>query len=78
MSANSTTFIGPSETAVTDPEGAILQIVRRDPFSTISEIVFELERRYDHESGWWRVFGTLRKHRLLTRRSRFRYAWRRS
>ena len=78
LSANTSTFIGSAETVSTDLEGAILQIVRRDPFASISEIVFDLQRRSDHNAGWWNVFGVLRRNRLLTRRSRFRFAWRRS
>jgi hypothetical protein len=62
--------IGPDEV-----EGRTLQIVRQDPFASISEIRREICR---HPSSplvsWWQVFGILRKKRLLLKRSRFRFA----
>ena len=70
-------YVGAAETGAPDFENAVLQIVRRDPFASISEIVYELQRRHGEEAGWWKVFHLLRRHRLLRRRSRFRYAWRR-
>jgi anti-sigma B factor antagonist len=77
-SENSTFFVGPSGVTGVDIQSAVLQMVRKDPFASINEIVFELNRRYaDLGLGWWAVFGMLRRHRLLTRHSRFRYAWRR-
>ncbi|MBI5266208.1 MAG: STAS domain-containing protein [candidate division Zixibacteria bacterium] len=77
-SEDSPLFVGPAGVTGIDVESAVLQMVRRDPFATISEIVFETNRRQaDQQVGWWQVFGMLRRHRLLRRRSRFRYAWRR-
>ena len=77
-SDNSQVYVGPAGFTGIDVDSAVLQMVRRDPFATISEIVFEANRRHpDGRLGWWQVFGMLRRHRLLTRRARFRYAWRR-
>ncbi|HVP06637.1 MAG TPA: hypothetical protein VMS71_02255 [Candidatus Acidoferrum sp.] len=59
-----------------DEVGArVVQIVRQDPFATISEIRREICR---HPSSpivsWWQVFRILRKNRLLMKKSRFRLA----
>ena len=62
--------IGPDEI-----EARTLQIVRQDPFASISEIRREICR---HPSSplvsWWQVFGILHKNSLLLKRSRFRHA----
>ncbi|MDF1546030.1 MAG: STAS domain-containing protein [bacterium] len=56
-------------------ETRILALIRRDPFSTISEVRDELNRRLTSgRVGWWTVFSTLKRSKLLRRRSRFRYA----
>jgi hypothetical protein len=71
-------FVGPAGVTGVDVDTAVLQVVRRDPFASIGEIAYEINRRHsDLRLGWWRVCGILRRHRLMTRRSRFRYAWRR-
>ncbi len=55
-------------------ESAVLRLVREDPFASIREIRNDLRRRSDfRDVGWWKVFGILRKNRLLRRRSRFRF-----
>lgn len=57
----------------------IMGLVVDDPFSSISELVEQAnEVAPDASLGWWRVFGILRRHRLLRPRSRFRYARRKS
>ncbi|RKX27583.1 MAG: hypothetical protein DRP45_00675 [Candidatus Zixiibacteriota bacterium] len=56
-----------------------LQMVKSDPFVTISEICLQYERTGGAEScGWWHVFNIFRRNRILRRKSRFRYAWGRS
>lgn len=63
------------ELSATDEETLVLQLVKQDPFQTISELRDEVNRRLsDDELGWWRVFGILRRNHLLRTRSRFRYA----
>ncbi|MBU0984349.1 MAG: hypothetical protein KKA42_10800 [candidate division Zixibacteria bacterium] len=53
--------------------------VKADPFMTIGEIRDELAARADDfRVSWWRVFAVMRRHRLLKKRSRFRFAWGRS
>ena len=53
-----------------------LRMLKSDPFVTISEIRREFTRQsHGKRAGWWRVFLILKRHRLLRRRSRFRYAW---
>ncbi len=65
-----------SELPENDLEVLVLRMVKNDPFSTISEMRREFKRLAAGETAsWWQVFGTLRRHRLLRRRSRFRYAW---
>jgi anti-sigma B factor antagonist len=56
----------------------ILHLVAEDPFSSISELVEQAhEIMPGSDFGWWKVFGILRRHKLLRHRSRFRYARRR-
>ncbi|MBD3257526.1 hypothetical protein GF377_03760 [candidate division GN15 bacterium] len=62
-----------------DLETYTLQMVKSDPFVTIGEIRQSFERQpFGEKVGWWRVFRILRRHRLVRRKSRFRYAWGRS
>ena len=53
-----------------------LKMLKGDPFVTIAEIKrgFAAQAE-DIRVGWWGVFRVLKRHRLLRRRSRFRYAW---
>ena len=58
-----------------DLESLVVNAVIKDPFATISEVCKDLNRRLPTERlGWWRVFGVLRRHKLLSRRSRFRHS----
>jgi hypothetical protein len=57
-----------------DTETAVLQLVRDDPFATIGELKSELNRRSEEGASWWFIFSILRRHGLLRRRSRFRFA----
>ena len=56
-------------------EVAVLQLVRQDPFMSISELKREIN---DHDAekkiGWWGVFSILKKKGLLKKKSRFKYA----
>ncbi|MBD3403609.1 hypothetical protein GF420_11990 [candidate division GN15 bacterium] len=58
-----------------DPEIVVLQMVRYDPFATIGEMKREINQRAVRVTvGWWQVWRILKRHRLLSRRARFRYA----
>ena len=60
-------------------EDVILQLVIDDPFSTISELnglASKIAPQF--RFGWWRVFDTLRRHKLLRLRSRFHLSRRHS
>ena len=53
-----------------------LKLLKGDPFVTITEIRREFAAQAPGPKvGWWGVFRVLKRHRLLRRRSRFRYAW---
>lgn len=71
----------PSESSPQDPpesddvDSHILRLVEEDPFMTIGEIKHDLSRLLpERKTGWWRIFSTLRRRKLLTRRSRFAHA----
>jgi anti-sigma B factor antagonist len=56
-------------------EEVILQLVVEDPFSSIAELVEQAsEIAPNLDFGWFKVFGILRRNRLLRHRSRFRLA----
>ncbi|UCD16897.1 MAG: hypothetical protein JSV44_10625 [Candidatus Zixiibacteriota bacterium] len=56
-------------------ENVILGAVKNDPFYTISELKVVVEESLPGtRQNWWDIFKILRKHRLVLRRSRFRYA----
>jgi len=53
----------------------VLRLVADDPFSSIGELVEQGNESFPKFAlSWWKVFGILRRHRLLRPRSRFRYA----
>lgn len=59
----------------TQVEEAILKAIRDDPFYTISELKLVLEESLPgFKIGWWGVFKILKNRRLVSRRSRFRFA----
>lgn len=67
------------ETLPKTADEVILRLVAEDPFSSIGELnrdATDLAPRY--QFGWWKVFGILRRHRLLSRRSRFRLSRRKN
>ena len=54
---------------------AVLEMVTKDPFFTISEIKNEIARKHPSlKPGWWSVWSVLRKNRLLSKKNRFRRA----
>jgi anti-anti-sigma factor len=79
-------MVGPSHSAVQSDsesgdnhrsreEKVILKAIRDDPFYTISELKLVLEESLlGAKIGWWGIFRILRRKKLLSRRSRFRYA----
>lgn len=59
----------------TTPESIILDSIKKDPFYTISELKVVVEESIPHpDISWWGVFRILKKHSLVLRKSRFRYA----
>lgn len=76
-------MIGSSEEEITQPreadlETTILRLVKDDPFASIGEIKREVRKIPAFSSvGWWQVFSILRKRKLLTKRSRFKFVRRR-
>lgn len=61
------------------PEDVVFNLVIEDPFCTISELKeMAFEVAPDLSLGWWKIFGILRTHKLLSRRARFRFARRKS
>lgn len=65
----------PKQETYSGEKEAILAAIRDDPFYTISELKLVLEESLlDSRLGWWGIFKILRKSKLLSRRSRFRYA----
>lgn len=71
---------GPPPSISSDPESDLeifaLRMLKGDPFASISEIRRDYQQQAaGTRAGWWRVFTILRRNGLLSRRSRFRYAW---
>lgn len=61
------------------PDEVVFNLVIEDPFCTISELKDMAGEVAPHLSfGWWKIFGILRRHKLLSRRARFRLARRKS
>lgn len=57
------------------PAEVILNLIIDDPFSSISELAeLGCEVAPKFKFGWWKVYGILKRSKLLRRRSRFRYA----
>ena len=58
-----------------DFETVVLNIVKSDPFASIGEIKQTMREASSFEdTGWWQIFAVLRRHKLLRRRARFRFA----
>ncbi|MEA1981702.1 MAG: STAS domain-containing protein [candidate division Zixibacteria bacterium] len=60
----------------TDPVSFVLKNIKDDPFVTISEVksLFNKSNSSADKIGWWEIFGILKRQKLLSRRSRFRFA----
>lgn len=72
-------FFGSDSAIAGDLNERVLRAVYNDPFASIRDIRRELNRTPgDAMIGWWQIFSVLRKHHLLQKRSRFRYARNRS
>lgn len=72
-------FFGGDASGAGDFNEQVLRAVSNDPFASIRDIQRELNRTPGNAMvGWWQVFSVLRKHYLLQKRSRFRYARNRS
>lgn len=54
-------------------DASVLQLVLEDPFYSLVEIKARLAQLGHGTVGYWTIWNTLRLHRLLTRRRRFRY-----
>jgi anti-sigma B factor antagonist len=60
---------------VPTPAEKILEMITKDPFLSISEIKAEIARKYPQVGiGWWKIWGILRREKLLSRKNRFRRA----
>jgi len=65
----------PARSEKRSAEEIILQLVIEDPFSSISELAEEAREMAPNLTfGWFKIFGILRRNRLLRHRSRFRLA----
>ncbi|UCE66447.1 MAG: STAS domain-containing protein [Candidatus Zixiibacteriota bacterium] len=63
------------KTSSADLKQLVIEMVSKDPFFTISEIKGEIGRKHPSlKPGWWKIWGILRRNRLLTKKSRFRRA----
>jgi len=57
------------------PQNAVIEMVVKDPFLSISELKRELARKHPSlKMGWWKVWGILRREKLLSKKNRFRRA----
>ena len=53
----------------------VFSLIEKDPFLTISEISNEIRRKQSlYKAGWWKIWGILKRNRLLRRKNRFRWA----
>jgi anti-sigma B factor antagonist len=59
-----------------DLESRVLELVREDPFYSISEMkrIINTENSLGVKAGWWKVRSILKAHDLISKRKRFRYA----
>jgi len=65
----------PLDSAFDQLESLVLDSIKKDPFFTISELAVVVEETLPgNRPGWWGIFAILRKHHLILRRSRFRFA----
>ncbi len=60
----------------TDVESRVLDLVRDDPFLSVSEIkkVINSDQGFEKRVGWWKIRRVLKKNDLLSKKKRFRYS----
>lgn len=63
----------PSSTQPATFDSALLELVKEDPFYRLGEFKARLAELGFRDVGRWTIWLTLRRHRLWTRRQRFRY-----
>jgi hypothetical protein len=64
-----------SDSQPNDLDSRVLKAVHYDPFASIRDLKHEINRNPGTEmASWWQVFLSLKRHGLLRRRARFRYA----
>jgi anti-sigma B factor antagonist len=57
------------------PVDIVLEMISKDPFLSISEIKREINKKYPVlKVGYWKVWGILRREKLLSRKNRFHRA----
>ncbi len=73
--------IDPQPTAKTEfpvklePHDVVIEMISKDPFLTISEIKSEIAKKHPElRVGWWKIWGILKREKLLGRKNRFRKA----
>jgi len=53
----------------------VLEMITKDPFLSISELKREIARKHPSLNlGWWKIWGLLRREKLLSKKKRFRRA----
>lgn len=74
--ADESTPDSPARSKKPDLETRLLDLVKEDPFRSISEMkrILNTEDGVDEKVGWWKIWSTLGRHGLRSKRKRFRYA----
>jgi anti-sigma B factor antagonist len=65
-----------NDSFATDVESRVLDLVRDDPFLSVSEIkkVINSDQGFEKKVGWWQIRRILKKNDLLSKKKRFRYS----
>ncbi len=65
-----------ADTTDTEIENRVLELVRDDPFLSVSEIkkVINSDESFEKKIGWWKIRRILKKNDLLSKKKRFRYS----
>ncbi|GAB4325212.1 MAG: hypothetical protein Kow0074_18730 [Candidatus Zixiibacteriota bacterium] len=77
-SSSSMSPVPDSPAAAATFDSALLELVKEDPFYGLGEFKARLMELGYRDVGRWTIWLTLRRHRLWTRRQRFRYCRRQS
>jgi len=67
------TGLPPNPLGISLLDAAVMQLVLEDPFYSLVEIKARLAELGHRGVGYWTVWTIMRRHRLLSRRRRFRY-----